>query len=84
MVSAALTVSIATDAQAGTLEKEGSTPAVTGTTGTETPKPKQPVDKPPRHGGGYDSGSGNGYDPGGPGSNGGYLGDPNHPGHEQF
>jgi hypothetical protein len=91
VVSVGLTIGIAT-AQAGDTgdtKKEGVTPpTVTGT--KQLPehnpptKPKQPIDPQPKGGG--DTGSGDsGYDPGGPGSSGGYIGDPNYgEGHKQF
>jgi len=93
VVAAALTIGIATAyaGDTGDTKKEGVTPpAVTGTEqlpGQKPPtKPKQPVDPQPQKGSGGGSGSSDsGYDAGGPGSSGGYIGDPNYgEGHKQF
>jgi hypothetical protein len=89
VAAAALTIGI-TAAFAGDTEKEGFTPpAVTGTKqlpGQHPPtKAKQPVDPQPKGGQGGDGSSDSGYDPGGPGSGGGYIGDPNYgEGHKKF
>jgi hypothetical protein len=91
LVIAALTIGItAAIAQTGDTVKKGFTPPkVTGTKqlpGQNPPtKPKQPVDPQPKGSGGDTGGGDLGYDPGGPGSGGGYIGDPNYgEGHKKF